>query len=323
MKKKFGLIVTVVIVLVVLFLGYKKINWKKEEVIVEIGPKHPYGIESLNSHVINGIVTVEKKYFDQESFSSYRISFYSDLLKEYGLMNIPSGTKPENGWPVIVLNHGFVAPKSYSTTESYKNTAAYLASKGFLVLKADYRSHDDSEGAIDSLYSRNEYAVDVLNLIAAIKSIPEANTNRIYLYGHSMGGDISLMVAENTDRVKKMVLWAPAVTTYPQNLVFFTRRHGDKLDKPEAQKEFTSLIGIYGAESFSSFSNLDKIKIPVLIQHGMTDESVPYLWGKQLAEKIQSLGKNVTFISYENDNHDLAKHWYEALNKDIEFFNQN
>ena len=300
-------------------LGYLKVMRKNKSIIQEKRVVHPYAIESLNSHVISGKITIENKFFDQP-FSAYLISFVSENLKEFALMNIPSGTKPENGWPVVVLNHGFIAPKYYSTTESYKNTAAYFASKGFLVLKPDYRGHDKSEGTINSLYSRNQYAVDVLNLMAAIDSIPEANANNIFVYGHSMGGDISLMVAENNNKIKSMVLWAPAVTTYPKNMVFFTKRHGDGLNKPERQKELAGLIGIYGVESFSSFSNVDKIEIPVMIQQSINDESVPYEWGQQLTERFKSLGKEVIFYSYTNDNHDIANHWYEALNKDIEFF---
>lgn len=317
MKKKGIGIIFVFLILV--GVGYFKMTGNKKPVVVEKKPLHPYAIESLNSHVRPSKVTVEKKYFDQP-FSSYLVSFTSENLKEFALMNIPAGTKPETGWPVVVLNHGFIAPSIYSTTESYKNTAAYLATKGFLVLKADYRGHDKSEGTIDSLYSRNQYAVDVLNLIAAINSIPEADINKIFMYGHSMGGDISLMVAENSTQIKAMALWAPAVTTYPQNLVFFTKRHGDGLDQPKAKKELAELVGIYGADSFSSFSNVDKIKIPVVVQQSINDESVPYEWGQQLVEKFKQVGKIVPFYSYPNDNHDIANHWYQALDTDVELF---
>lgn len=319
--KKLGVRIILIFLVVVVGVGYFKIKGTKKSVIKENRPVHPYAIESLNSHVMPSKITIEKKFFDQP-FGSYLISFKSENIKEFALMNIPSGTKPETGWPVVVLNHGFVAPKYYSTTESYKHTAAYFASKGFLVLKADYRGHDKSEGTIDSLYSRNQYAVDVLNLMAAIDSIPEADVNKIFVYGHSMGGDISLMVAESSDKIKKMVVWAPAVTSYPQNLIFFTKRHGDGLDKPEAQKELATLMGVYGAESFSSFSNVNKINVPMIVQQSITDESVPYEWSQQLVEKLKESGKEVTSYSYPNDNHDIAKHWYEALDKDISFFRQ-
>ena len=307
------------VILILAGVGYFKLKGIKKPEVFKKGPIHPYAIESLNSHVFPGKITIEKKFFDSP-FSSYLISFTSENIKEFGLMNVPSGSSPETGWPVVVLNHGFVAPKYYLTTESYKNTAAYFASKGFLVLKADYRGHDKSAGTMDSLYSRNQYAVDVLNMMAAINSIPEADVNKIFVWGHSMGGDISLMVAENNNKIKAMSLWAPAVTIYPQNMVFFTKRHGDGLDKPEAQKGLKKLIETYGAESFSSFSNVGKIKIPVMMQQSINDESVPYEWSQQLIEKFRQTGKEVTFYSYKNDNHDIAKHWYEALDKDVEFF---
>ena len=78
--------------------------------------------------------------------------------------------------------------------------------------------------------------------------------------------------------------------------------------------------GIYGADSFSSFSNISKIKIPVVVQQSINDESVPYEWGQQLVEKFKQVGKIVPFYSYPNDNHDIANHWYQALDTDVELF---
>lgn len=287
-------------------------------------PLHPYAISSLSNHVsANGKIGIEKKISSSKFFDSFLVSYYSEGNKIYALMNLPVSQKPESGWPVIIVNHGYIDPKIYSTITSYQNISAFYANQGFLVLKPDYRGNASSTGEIDTLFSRSQYAIDVLNLINAISSLPSANPQKIFIYGHSMGGDISLMVAENTDKIKGMSLWAPAVTTFPENMLYFSRRHNDNLRAAQSQSIVDELLRQFEPGIFSSFSNIDKINIPIIVQQSTTDESVPYSWGEALVTKLKENNKSVTFYSYQGDNHDIAKNFFTALSHDIRFFKSN
>jgi hypothetical protein len=285
-------------------------------------PKHPDSIDQISKRVLtNQAITVEKTITTTDNHQTFLISYPSDNFKLYALMSKPVGTPPADGWPVVVLNHGYIPPTQYSTLSSYINTFNYFANQSFIVLKPDYRGHDNSEGQPDPILGRLQYAVDVLNLIADIKSINEANPNKIFLYGHSMGGDVSLMVAEASSQIKALVLWAPAVTTFPENIIYFVRQHMPaRTDFKKLNENLDQLTDQYGKDQFSSFSNTSKINIPIILHHGTADESVPFTWGEALNNRLKSEGKNITFYQYPGDNHNISNHWYDALSKDVEFF---
>ena len=284
---------------------------------------HPYAITSLMTKVDpNTKITKTLTLPGTTRYTSYVVSYPSDSLTLYSLLHIPKGQMPLGGWPVVIVNHGYIPPTVYSTVSSYKNTSAFYANSGFLVLKPDYRGHDNSEGVSVRPLSRTQYALDVLNLIAGIDTIPEANPESIFLYGHSMGGEVSLIVASLSSSVKGISLWAPAVTSYPESINYFSRR---QRPTPTGFEEVISatqkLIDQYGSAAFSSFENLPKLTVPLLVHHGTSDESVPYEWGTTLVQKLKDSGKTVTFYSYPRANHDISSGWSTALNRDITFFN--
>lgn len=311
--------ILIIVVLVVITAGWYWLRMEKPtEIVLDKADWHPYAIEKMMTKAeINGTITVEKELTEQPKFKSYIVSFLSENLKQYSLMHIPKGVAPEKGWPVIVVNHGYINPKEYSVVDSYKNTSAYYANSGFLVLKPDYRGHDDSEGTPTQLIARNQYAIDVLNLVKAVKSIPEANTDLIFLYGHSLGGDVALQVAEVSEKIKGVSLWAPAITYYPLSLTYFGKSHNANANYNVMAAE--ELSAKYGSQ-LSALDNINMIKVPVIIQHGTTDESVPFEWGKQLNDALVKNGKQSILYSYAKDNHNISGHWAEALNRDIEFF---
>ena len=142
-----------------------------------------------------GEIRIEKKAEANKSFTSYIASYSSDGLKTYTLLNIPNTPKPANGFPVVIVNHGYINPAGYDTVSSYKSIADYFSQKGYLVLKPDYRGNSKSE--IDNkALMRFAYPIDVMNLISSIPSIKEANSNSVYLWGHSMGAEVTLKVIE-------------------------------------------------------------------------------------------------------------------------------
>ena len=58
-------------------------------------------------------------------------------------------------------------------------------------------------------YERSGPATDVLNLISSLSSLPQADPNRIGMWGHSMGGGVTMRAIIVDERVKAAVLYAP------------------------------------------------------------------------------------------------------------------
>jgi hypothetical protein len=134
----------------------------------------------------------EKTLSGGSGYNRYIVSYQSDGLKLFGLLTIPTGVKPIAGWPVILLNHGYIPPREYSTDQSYAGIVAPLATAGYIVFKPDYRGHDNSPGIPYQIYVSPAYLTDSLNALASIKMYKDANPNAIGVWGHSMGGNITL-----------------------------------------------------------------------------------------------------------------------------------
>src|SRR3989344_4710162 len=158
-----------------------------------------------------GEIKIEKDLGNQGGFISYIVSYHSDGLKLNALMNVPQGKKPENGWPVVIVNHGYIAPAVYDTVSSYRAFSDYFARNGFLVFKPDYRGHDNSEGQAEGGHWSPVYTYDVLNLISSIKKYSDADFNRIGMWGHSMGGNVTLRSIVVSKDIKASVIAAGVV----------------------------------------------------------------------------------------------------------------
>jgi len=295
----------------------------------------PLSIPTLaNREYEGGAVNIEKKINSSKSFTSYIISYPSDGLKIYGLMNIPNSKKPENGFPVVIINHGYINPKDYSTIGSYKAITDYFSSRGFLVIKPDYRGNANSE-IDDTALMRFAYPIDVMNLIVSIKSIGNADANSIYLWGHSMGGEVTLEVLEIIGKdpdlskgIKAAVLWSPVIDP----IRWFSKSHVPQL--PEARITpfpYAKTFQILGTpdqnptlwQSLSPLSYLSDINTPLQINQGTSDKTVPYLWSIELYNDLKSLNKNVESNLYPNNDHNITESWSSAAGNSLKFFRNN
>jgi dienelactone hydrolase len=122
---------------------------------------------------------------------------------------LPRGEGP---FPVVLVLHGYIEPEEYETLAYTTRYADALAAEGFLVLHPNYRNYPPSDPGPN--YFRVGYAVDVLNLIALIENqagqtgpLENADSESIGLFGHSMGGGISLRVLASQAPVQAAVLY--------------------------------------------------------------------------------------------------------------------
>lgn len=283
----------------------------------------PRWIEALRLRTYQSQAKVEDQLITTPQFTSHRISYNSDGLNLFALMLVPSSGGTDTKYPVVIVNHGYIEPTAYSLVDSYRTITDYYASQGFLVLKPDYRGHGQSQSGGGEPFDRLDYAVDVLNLIAAIPSLPQADSSRLVMYGHSMGGDVTLKVLEVTDKVKAASLWAPVSISYPESLLYFIR-----LLRPEKLKEVeTAISQTYTTVDFpqlSPITNTHFISAPLLVHHGTADESVPYEWSTSMVQVLTQTNVSHTLHTYPNEDHNFTKgSWETAASRDIQFFKQH
>jgi dipeptidyl aminopeptidase/acylaminoacyl peptidase len=286
----------------------------------QINPLHIAAVRERkfeNVKIDIGEVTLEK-----DAFTARKISYNSDGLKLYALMAVPKGAVPEKGWPVVVVNHGHIEPAKYSTENSYINTTGYFAGSGFVVLKPDFRGHGQSEGKADTLQARMEYGIDVLNLLSGIQSLPvKTDPSRIYMWGHSMGGDVTLRVLETSNSVKAASLWAPAVTTFPESVFYFARRNDAEWQK-RLNDELSKMFVEDDYKKISTLENVNLVQAPLNIHTSSEDTIVPKAWSDTLTARLKDAGATVNYYIYPGTSHDIAQAWSTALNRDVELFQQ-
>jgi uncharacterized protein len=262
------------------------------------------------------------------NYSRYRASYLSEGLKIYALLTVPDGEMPPGGWPAIVFNHGYIPPDQYRTTERYIAYVDWLARSGYIVFRIDYRGHDQSEGAPSGAYGHPGYTADVLNAVAALQAFPQTNPDRIGMWGHSMGGYLTLRSMVLSSDIKAGVIWAGVVVSYP-DLLERWRRPGRPTSTPGGTRSWRAeWIETFGSpqenpqfwSSISANNFLAEVSGPIQLHHGTADESVPLEFSEILAAELTAAGKTVELYTYPGDNHNLSNYFGQAMTRTIQFF---
>jgi dipeptidyl aminopeptidase/acylaminoacyl peptidase len=271
-------------------------------------------------------ITLEEILEPGDNYNRYYVSYLSEGFKIYALMTVPVREKPPTGWPVIIFNHGYIPPDVYRTTERYIAYVDEIARSGYIVFRSDYRGHDRSEGEARGGYGVPDYTIDILNAVASMKAYPDADPNRIGMWGHSMGGYIALRSMVISQDVKAGVIWAGVVASYPDLInrwrrppAYIPRRVtswrtilAEEYGSPEENPAFWNAI--------SANAYLGELSGPVQIHHGTADEDVPVEFSITLQGQIVNAGMPVELHLYEGDNHNISNSFDLAMGRTIAFF---
>jgi dipeptidyl aminopeptidase/acylaminoacyl peptidase len=281
-------------------------------------------------------LVIEQELAPGSNYDRYIVSYQSEGLKIYALLTMPQGETPESGWPVIVFNHGYIPPDQYRTTERYVAYVDTFARNGYIVFRSDYRGHGDSEGEASSAYGAPDYTVDVLNGMASVKGHPDADPGRVGMWGHSMGGTITLRAMVVTDDIKAGVIWAGVVAPYPDLWERWQRRFSERptpTPNPDGTpgRRWTQELLEYGTfeknptfwASIDPTFHLDDLSGPLQLHHGTADESVPVEYSENLYVQLEEMGQTAELYVYPGDNHNISNSFGTAMQRSVQFFDQH
>jgi len=279
-------------------------------------------------------LVIEQQLDPGRNYSRYVASYKSEGLKIYGLLTVPNGAKPATGWPIIVFNHGYIPPDQYRTTERYVAYQDAFAASGYITFKSDYRGHGSSEGRATGGYGNVDYTIDVLNALASLKRLKDADPNRIGMWGHSMGGSVTLRAMVASKDIKAGVIWAGVVASYP-DLVNRWRvtpnAPAATPPPPGGGRRWTAeLVALYGTPeqnpafwaSISPNSYLKDLSGPIQLHHGTADTSVPYEFSVTLEKQLGEAGQYQELFTYPGDDHNISRNLAVALQRSVAFFDK-
>lgn len=310
----------------------------------------PYTIDGLRQHEYQGgEIRIRSMLSESESFTSYLMEYPSDGLTITGVMQIPKGEGP---FPVIIMNHGFFSRSVYVSGDGTDRSSAFLAEHGYIALASDYRSWGDSDIGPSFFYSG--LVIDVINLIEAVSSIPEADPDRIGIWGHSMGGGVTMkvltIVGAGLSRpvgVKAAVLYS-TVSADDTDIInrwgmgcFGDILTGEQIIGCNSSDiiPFDLPLNVQNAYRFaasdeetlkkiSAFHHLENVTVPIQIHYGMEDGKIisgtPPGWSVKLTQGLRDAGKYVELYEYEGERHSfIGEPWFEFMRRTLWFFDKH
>jgi uncharacterized protein len=271
---------------------------------------------------------------DGSNYKRYIASYISDGLTIYGLLTIPNEKVPSGGFPAIIFNHGYITPQLYTADGNYIAYVDALAKSGYVVFKPDYRGNGKSEGMPGSSYFSSNYDVDDLNAIVSIKTLRIVNPSKLGVWGHSMGGHITLVDLVVSQDIKAAVIWGGVVGSYNDIIYNWQSRVSYQPDTQDlrlrnlARQQMLDKYGTPSAnpdfwDSIDPTANLNYVTAPVQIHVGLADNQVPSDFSQNLYDKLKNLGKTVEFYQYPGANHDIGGASFNiAMQRTISFFDK-
>ncbi len=269
---------------------------------------------------------------DQGGYINSVVSLVSDGLTEYSLLSVPDSRRPAAGWPVVIVSHGYIDPRTYRTDDgSYAQFIAAFARAGYMVLKPDFRGHGTSQGVAEGGYLSPVYTYDLLNLVSTLETDPRVDRSRIGMFGHSLGGYEALRAVVVSPDIKAVVFMSAVVGSL--NDIFFnwsTVTPTPTAPPPPVQQQVAqSLIATKGTpqtnpsywDRASPINYVKDSSAAVQIDEDVADSQVPKLFSDHLDAALLAAGTSyVDYRTYPGDDHQFTANRAAVLANIVAFY---
>jgi uncharacterized protein len=202
--------------------------------------------------------------------------------------------------PVVIFVHGF---KGFKDWGHFNLLAEASAHAGFAFVKFNFSYNGTTvdnplEFADLEAFGNNNYITElddlklVIDWVTAYPEIKEEiNPGKLFLLGHSRGGGIAILKANEDHRIKKVVTWAAVsdfinrnkkrtVETWKKEGVVYTHNARTGQEMPLYRQFYDTLQA--NKDRLNILRAAKNLKIPFLVIHGTSDEAVDLQDAQQL-----------------------------------------
>lgn len=275
-------------------------------------------------------------------FEAFLYSYESAGLKVHALVARPNEPSSERGYPVLVANHGHhPEPPKYGITEEskdwrpgdyYRRIPELFVARGFMVVMPDFRGHNNSQGFefTEGMLESSYYTEDVLNLLAGLDSLDDIDQDNVFMWGHSMGGEVTLRTLVASDRIRGASMWSSVGGDIWDQSYYYSRYEDpaapDSSENPKSviqrlRGRIAELDGNYDPDGSEPLLHLDYLTTPIILHHSVGDRGAAYKWSERLAKELYMRGNKYEFYSYAGEDHLFKDEAMElAAERDATFF---
>lgn len=234
-----------------------------------------------------------------------KIVYASGGLRVTGMLARPKRSGPV---PSVIYNRGGYGSSGVISARQAATQLAAIADRGYLVVASQYRGNAGSEG-------RDEFGgadvADVLNLIALLDGMADADPGRIGMWGWSRGGLMTYLALARTERLRAAI----AISAVADLTDYLARR-----TEMEA-RVFAKLLPQDGAERAVAIDARSPIRwperlcktTPLLVLHGSADWRVHPGQALAMASALHAAQHPLRFVLFEGADHGLAEFSGETL----------
>lgn len=229
-----------------------------------------------------------------------------DGIKLQGILIKPENYDPNKKYPVLVYYYRFFTQRMYNFPDivvNHRPNYGVYSSHDYVIFLPDIRFEIGRPG----LSSVKCLVPGIQKLIAD----GIADADKIGLHGHSWSGYQTAFVVTQTDIFKCAVAGAPVSN---MTSAYGGIRWGTGLARQFQYEKTQSRIGasLFEAPHLyienSPLFYAERIKTPLLIQHGDIDEAVPWYQSIEMYLAMRRLNKDCIFLQYRDEPHHLKKY---------------
>ncbi|BAE81162.1 conserved hypothetical protein [Chlamydia felis Fe/C-56] len=249
-----------------------------------------------------------------------------------GTLHLPTTPMPKDGYPTVILFHGFRGNKVGGLTGSYRKLSRSLAQAGIASVRFDMAGCGDSEGITTEVPIKT-YLRNGEDILFSITQYPEVNPRRLGIAGFSLGCHTAFHLARfyspKQFQIRAISIWAPVA----DGAILFKEMYESIKDNSTVVDNIGKDFGFGPAplviceEDVKDFLSLqDHIvlnslptRIPILHLQGLEDNIVS-LTQRDLFKNTAP--GNTRFNTYDNTDHNLGSspHLKMIINDMVEYF---